>query len=80
MGKNVKMSTALKREAHFRGLRGGQKLTKNDPKPKIGHIIFERRSWIAAWGHFGRFGASKVTPKWDKNDVENETDKIMLEN
>ena len=41
----------------------------------MGHIIYEGRFWIVAWGHFGRFGASKVTPKGDKNEVENEVEK-----
>ena len=60
-GEHVKMSTALGREAHFRGSRGGRKLTTNDPKPKFGHTFFEGRFWITAWGHFRRFGVPKGT-------------------
>ena len=50
-------------------------MTKNDPKPKIGHILCEGRFWITVWGHFGRFGAPKVAPKCDKNEVEKEVGK-----
>ena len=62
-GENVKMSTAPKREAHFRGFMGVENCKNNNPKPKIGHTFFEGRFGNPSWSHFGRFWAPKGIPK-----------------
>ena len=60
-GTKVKMSTALRRDAQFRGLNGVQTLTKNDLKSNFGHSVVEAQFEIAVWVQFGAFGGPKVS-------------------